>query len=336
MDKPEERDEKKSVTNRVERILTILQLLQNGQYTQEELMERYTKYSVRTFYRDLEGIREFFGDLIQHDKQGKFYLQCEGAQYPRALDLTYIEALSLYLLCHMGKKSSRTIPYMDSVMSAMVKLRSLFQELLLKNIENQADHILLECGPMASHMDNQTVFSNLLFAHEKGYGVLIIYDSIYEGKEIETLLFPYFLHFTRHAWYVVGRSGLHQEIRTFHIERIRSVEVLKNCTFILPPGWTYEQYRGNAWNMIYDGPDIEVVLRFSKLVARNVMSVRWHKTQVLHYNSDGTLDFRVIVSGTREILWWILGYGAEVEVLAPESLRLEVIEHVRRLQKIYL
>jgi predicted DNA-binding transcriptional regulator YafY len=41
------------------------------------------------------------------------------------------------------------------------------------------------------------------------------------------------------------------------------------------------------------------------------------------------------VRGTREITRWILGYGGDVEVLGPESLRDAVAEAGRRMAAIY-
>ena len=41
------------------------------------------------------------------------------------------------------------------------------------------------------------------------------------------------------------------------------------------------------------------------------------------------------VQGTREITRWILGYGGEVEVLEPESLREAVAAAGRRMAALY-
>jgi proteasome accessory factor B len=50
---------------------------------------------------------------------------------------------------------------------------------------------------------------------------------------------------------------------------------------------------------------------------------------------DGTLDFRVTVSGINEISWWILGYGDEAEVLEPPALRRLVAERAARMAQRY-
>jgi hypothetical protein len=71
------------------------------------------------------------------------------------------------------------------------------------------------------------------------------------------------------------------------------------------------------------------------MVAQNVAEVLWHKTQRVTPNSDGTLDFRVTVSGLGEISWWILGYGAEAEVLAPPELRQRVAQRAAEMAARY-
>ena len=83
------------------------------------------------------------------------------------------------------------------------------------------------------------------------------------------------------------------------------------------------------------GPDHEVVIRFSPLVARNVSEVLWHPTQRVQPNDDGSVDFHVTVSGLNEISWWVLGYGKEAEVRQPFALREIIRKHIIELAKKY-
>ena len=46
-------------------------------------------------------------------------------------------------------------------------------------------------------------------------------------------------------------------------------------------------------------------------------------------DEDGSLTWRAKVSGTLEIRSWILGWGADVEVLEPAPLRAEIAGIVR-------
>ena len=67
------------------------------------------------------------------------------------------------------------------------------------------------------------------------------------------------------------------------------------------------------------------------MVAQNVAEVVWHKTQRAEFNTDGTLDFHVTVSGLGEISWWILGYGDQAEVIEPAELRELVVRRAKNL-----
>jgi predicted DNA-binding transcriptional regulator YafY len=129
---------------------------------------------------------------------------------------------------------------------------------------------------------------------------------------------------------VIGRSSLHRGTRTFNVARIGRIEVLPDH-YRLPRGFSIERHLRNAWHLIPEpGPDSEVLVRFSPLVAKNVAEVVWHKTQRVGLNADGTLDFRVTVSGLNEISWWILGYADQAEVIEPAELRRLVAERSAR------
>ena len=76
--------------------------------------------------------------------------------------------------------------------------------------------------------------------------------------------------------------------------------------------------------MIPEGKMYNIELRFSKKVAKNVAEVQWHSTQKNYFNGDGSLTVSFRVDGLGEISWWILGYGDQVEVVAPAVLRKKI------------
>ena len=61
-------------------------------------------------------------------------------------------------------------------------------------------------------------------------------------------------------------------------------------------------------------------------VAHDVAEVQWHSTQKVTPNGDGSAIVEFRVDGLNEITWWILGYGDQVQVLAPKVLRERVLE----------
>jgi predicted DNA-binding transcriptional regulator YafY len=61
----------------------------------------------------------------------------------------------------------------------------------------------------------------------------------------------------------------------------------------------------------------------------------WHTSQQIDDLPDGSFIFTVEVSEPREVGWWVLQWGANAEVLEPESLRQEIAETARALVAVY-
>ncbi|MCA9246511.1 MAG: WYL domain-containing protein, partial [Planctomycetales bacterium] len=214
-------------------------------------------------------------------------------------------------------------------------LEGSFPRHLQKQLSNLTRAIRVKPTPVHKHEGSLSYYQRLVDAIARRRAVRIGYDSLTEWKVISTKLRPFQLLFHRRAWYVIGRSSLHRQNRTFHVGRITKLEELEE-TYRIPRGFSIERYLKNAWSLVPEpGPDYNVTVRFQPLVARNVAEVAWHRTQELLWNDDGTLDFSVTVTGLGEISWWILGYGANAEVLKPPQLRERVAEHAQRMLDLY-
>ncbi len=131
-----------------------------------------------------------------------------------------------------------------------------------------------------------------------------------------------------HLWYQHGGLYLaafchrRQEVRTFALERFRSLHLIQS-TFKPPPGFDLERYLAGSFGL-FRGRPIRVSLRFSPDVARFVAERTWHPTQTLAPLLDGGLELTLRAPLCPEFRQWILGYGKEVEVLEPKSLRSEI------------
>ena len=124
-------------------------------------------------------------------------------------------------------------------------------------------------------------------------------------------------------------------MRIFNLSRVISLVTLRE-QFRIPKSFELDQYLGNAWHLIPSpGRDSHVRVRFKSLVARNVAEVIWHKTQQTKFLPDGSLDFRVTVSGLNEIAWWILGYGDQAEVLQPARLPRLIAQRAQNVAAMY-
>ncbi len=280
----------------------------------------------RTIFRDLEALRRA-GLPLQYDEALQQY-RLPATRLLPPTNLTAEETLSLLVLCYELGDRAR-MPFYAPACSAALKLESSLPGRLREEVREVTSAINIRLQPGNPLKDHETAYQQLVRAIADKRCVRMRYDSLTEWEEIGTKLSPYRMLFSRRSWYVIGRSSLHRATRTFNVGRIAKLETLDE-TFLAKKGFSLDRYLRNAWHLIPEpGPDVEVRLKFQPMVARNVAEVIWHKTQHTRMNKDGALNFRVTVSGLWEISWWILGYGDQVEVIAPKKLRGMIAQRAR-------
>jgi predicted DNA-binding transcriptional regulator YafY len=318
--------------SRITRLLQLLRLLQAGRGHNATALAQACGVSRRTIFRDLDTLRTA-GVPLEFDEQLQRY-HIPGTYFLPPTNFTAEEALALITMAHDVGQRGR-LPFYEPAHTAALKLEGSLPPQLRSVLKSMTRAIRIKLSPVNPLDGQRSFYEQLVDAISRQTAVPIRYQSLTEWTEISTTVRPYQLLFSRHSWYVVGRSSIHRETRTFHVGRIRQLDPLEE-SFRVPQGFSIERYLRNAWHLIPEpGPDQEVRIRFQPLVAQNVAEVNWHKTQRIDFNVDGTLDFYATVSGLREISWWILGYGDQAEVLQPKALRELVAQRARKMMQRY-
>ena len=78
-----------------------------------------------------------------------------------------------------------------------------------------------------------------------------------------------------------------------------------------------------------------VEIRFSASQARYIRERTWAIDQQILDQEDGSIILKMETSGRNELKKWVLGYGAEAELLQPEDLRKEIKEEIEKLCSVY-
>lgn len=320
--------------DRIHRLLQIVDLLQSGRQYNSTQLATECDVTRRTIYRDLKILQDS-GIHVQYDESRQCY------KLPRTMflpptDFSLDEVLSLIVLCcELGGHDSG-LPLYQSASNAALKLLSIVPQQLRDYVGDLTDRIEVKIGPVNPLTNAGEHYERIRTAIQARQPLRIDYESFSDRRDITTLLKPYRMLFDQRSWYVIGRSSIHRANRTFNIGRIRKSTIVDG-SYSIPPRFNLDRYLGNAWRLIRDTRhrNTDVVIRFQPLVARNVAEVQWHKTQKLVWNDDGTLDFHVRVDGLGEIVWWILGYGNQAEVLQPDKLRQMMREHVQAMSQLY-
>jgi proteasome accessory factor C len=137
---------------------------------------------------------------------------------------------------------------------------------------------------------------------------------------------PYLLWNHSGAWYCAAWCHLRRETRTFRISRIRTA---------LPTGEHFEIHADFDAPRYGDGPvyvpaagDVTVRVRFRRAVARYVEE-RWGD-EIVERAEDGSVIVARTARSESWIVKWVLPYGAEAEILEPESARAALREVCRK------
>jgi len=316
--------------SRISRVVQLLTTLQAGKNYAVSDLAKMLGTSRRTIFRDLKELQTIGVPYHYSAKAGSYTIDPEFFLPP--IDLNLQEALSLLLLVHKASGQIQ-LPFKNSALLAALKIENNLPAKIRQYCNKRLRNISTRVSPQAPMNLLDKTFAQLQKAISKKQKVNIRYHSLFEGKIIDVELCPYHLMYNRRAWYVVGFSDVHKSIRTFKLNRIKELKITEKC-FVGGESFNVADFLGRAWSMIPEGRIYDIKLRFLPKVANNVTEVQWHSTQKVARNSNGSAIMEFRVDGLGEIIWWILGYGDQVQVLAPKVLRNKVLETAKNIIKL--
>lgn len=316
--------------SRLHRVLKIITLLQTRRHYGPDDLARELEVSRRTVYRDLNML-ELAGIPFYYDREKGGY-EIHNTYWLPPVNLDIEEALSLVALARTTV-DREAIPLMGKALDAARKIESQLPLAIRAAVGELAENVRIRRGPVARHDQLDETYETVRRAIATRHTLAGRYISFAEKRQLPVTVDPYWLVFHDRAWYLLGHSHGHGEVRTFKLGRFAELKTMPGR--FDPPTETLEDHLGNAWRFIPEGREYDVVLRFKPLVAANVAEVRWHRTQDVTWHDDGSIDFRVRVDGLGEIFWWVLGYGDQVRVLEPKTLRDRVRKTARSVAEKY-
>lgn len=256
--------------------------------------------------------------------------------YQVQISLTLHESLAVHLAARlMATRMDRHNPH------AAAALRKLGVSL-----EKLAPRISTHLKQSADVMDDAAqrqdpryleVLETLTRAWAEGCKVQVWHRNERDGGVYPYLFAPYFIepYAVGQTMHVIGWREPPHAIRTFKVERIERIKLIPEH-FEIPTDFDPRRLLENAWGIWFTGEEpVEIVLRFHPRVAQRVRETRWHRSQQIEKQEDGSLLWRAQVAETQEMLPWVRGWGADVEVLAPEELRETLMGEAKAMAETY-
>lgn len=163
----------------------------------------------------------------------------------------------------------------------------------------------------------------------------IQYHSPHKKETSKRIILPKHLLLYMGSWHLVAYCSLKKELRDFVISRINSVKPHDEKLFVPKNLPSPKKYVRKNFGIMQGEKGIPVKLRFSPAVAPWVREQVWHPAQKASPGKDGSLILGFPVADFREIRRRILFYGADVKVLAPKALALDLKQEIKRMGKVY-
>ena len=162
------------------------------------------------------------------------------------------------------------------------------------------------------------------------------YWGAHKDQETERVVNPYRVHYFRGEPHLIAWSEADNDARQFFLPRVRAWRLEgEERAFAQHPHFDIDAYLRRALGAQHGEEAMSLRVRFSPYQARWIRERRYHASQCNEEQTDGGLIVTMQVSGREEVRRWLQGFGAEVDVLEPDTLRAEMKETAKKMLKIY-
>jgi predicted DNA-binding transcriptional regulator YafY len=327
------------IDRQVVRQLDILRTLQTHRrygISSAKLSEEYGK-DIRTIQRDLNDLREAGFDIVsKRQPDGQQYLFLESADLP-PIHFPLADVSALIFLENISDFLEGT-PFKTHLHNVVRRIESFVSEKQIKFLRQAAraytPHVR---GHKTLDANAQAVLSRLNSAILEQKTCQITYRTMEVGKEksysIEPLRLLYYME--AGGLYLIARVPSYENPITLAVERIQDLEPTKDGFAISDEiANSIEGRLHNSFGII-SGEPFEVSISFSPQQAPYIQERTWHPSQKIEAQGDGSIIITFHASSEYEIKRWVLQFGADAQVIKPESLQKEIISELEATLKTY-
>jgi predicted DNA-binding transcriptional regulator YafY len=283
-------------------------------------LARLVKVSTRTIRRDLQALQEAGFSVYDEGGDNETKRWRLGASPFRAVQegLSVADVAALYLSRAVVESLSGW-PLAEELRQAFAKIERALNPRMREFLSTLPQVLSTKAGPRATVGSERTIdLTRRLFEATRDRRVIEMrYFSVASNRAKSYTVEPYRLALAQGGLYLVAWVPAYGEFRTFAAERIERLSVTGDPfkrTRELPAD-LFGSSMGVFW-----GEPVRVELEFAARIAAVVRGRVWHESQRVEDLSDGRLRMTLHVSDDWALRSWILGFGAGVRVLQPESL----------------
>jgi predicted DNA-binding transcriptional regulator YafY len=320
-----------SQRQQLERIMEIDRRIRDGEYPNPNKLAKDLEVSRRVIFVDRDFMINRLGAPIEYDRaRGGWYYADETWILPGII-VTEGELLAFFLSVEVAKRYLGT-GLEETLRSAVEKVSKNVKGSITVDLDTLRSHYSFSSPTLLD--TNEKALLDLHHAIAGSKRVWMRYYTASRDERTERVVHPYHLSNVRGDWYLIAYDELRQGVRNFAVGRIEEW-IVHSETFKRDPGFSVGKYMASGFQAEYGGEIVDVIIRFAPQAARYVREKRWHDTQEIQEQGDGGLVLKFQTSGLGEVKRWVLQYGGEAEVIAPENLRVACRTEISVMAGIY-
>jgi predicted DNA-binding transcriptional regulator YafY len=305
------------------RLLRFLADARTG-YTVKEIQQE-TGVSIETARRDLRDLTD--AGFKVHEATGYRGVKrwrVEGFEDGFTFSIT--DLLSIY----MGRQFLETLagtPFWDGQQKVFSKIRGALGPSAINYLKKLAGCLHATSVGASDYTKRGELIDLLMIAIEDRLVSLIVYQSDRSTEPVEQEVYPQGFVYHRGSLYLIAWSSRRGEIRTYKMDRIEDVHSTK-LPATIPEDFDLAEWLEHSFGVFRsNSTELQTIrIHFTREVARYVQESRWHGSQQLSVQKDGSLIAEFRLTDTQEIKRWIMSFGPNAVVLEPR----ELVEDIQR------
>lgn len=298
------------------------------------LREQDYDVTARTVQRDLEKLSTYFSYTCETEGRTNYWF------FPREQRVLEIPGMSsataLALLLARDHSKSMIPPQTLSLLQPYFsRAEDVLVNAIPKPLAQWRKRIkVIERGPVlrpAAILDavQMAVYDGLLHQQQ----IRVSYRARSADVEKEQVLHPVGLVLREGVLYLIATAWDYPDVRHYALHRMISAAITEEAARV-PKGFDLEAYVEREFRYPVSPAKIALTLRMNATTAIHLQERPLSSDQSVKTGGDLT-ELTATVDDTDELRWWILGFGANVEVLKPAKLRKEIAAQVQAMHQRY-
>lgn len=320
-----------SQRQQLERIMTIDRSIRNGEYPNADRLAKSLEVSRRVIFNDRDFMINRLGAPIEYDRARGGWFYADRTWVLPGMVITEGELLAFFLSVEISKRYLGS-SLESALLSAVEKISTGVKGPVSIDLETLRSHFSFS-GPTLISI-NEKVLLDIHRAIVNNQKIWMRYFTASRGEITERNIYPYHLYNIHGDWYLVAFDEMRSEYRNFLVSRVEEWKVLPE-KFLHDANFSIADWMGSAFLAERGDELIDVAIKFDPVTARYIRERKWHASQTIEEQSDGSLILHIQTSGLGELKRWVMQYGSGAEVLSPESLKQEIVDEIHLMNQLY-